>query len=67
MEYDNGKSQTRILEQNIHNLVYAQYDGVGEYDIPEMLPTHIDNLADKDLEEDSKYAIYVKRMKMNLI
>lgn len=46
MQYDNSTNQTRILEQNIHNLVYAQYDGVGEYDIPEMLPAHIDDLAD---------------------
>lgn len=46
MQYDNGKSQTRILEQNIHNLAYAQYEGVGDYDIPMMLPVHIDGLAD---------------------
>ena len=41
MQYDNGKSQTRILEQNIHNLAYAQYEGVGDYDIPMMLPVPI--------------------------
>lgn len=50
MHYDRGKNQTRILEQNIHNLAYAQFDGVGEYDIPEMLPVHIDNLADIPLQ-----------------
>lgn len=44
MHFDGGKSQTRFLEQNILNLSYAQFDGVGEFDIPEMLPTHIDNL-----------------------
>ena len=50
MHFDGGKLQTRILEQNIHNIIYAQYEGVGEYDIPEMLPTHIDNLADIPLQ-----------------
>lgn len=46
MHYDGGKNQTRILEQNILNLSYAQYDGVGEYDFPMMHHTHIDNLKD---------------------
>lgn len=50
MHFDGGKNQTRILEQDIHNLVYAQYDGVGEFDIPEMFPTTIDNLADIPLQ-----------------
>lgn len=50
MYYDGGKHQTRILEQNIHNLVYGMYDGVGEYDFPEMYPVHIDNLADIPLQ-----------------
>lgn len=50
MHYDRGKNQTRILEQNILNLSYAQFDGVGDYDIPEMLPVHIDNLADIPLQ-----------------
>lgn len=50
MHFDGGKHQTRILEQNIHNLVYAQFDGVGEYDIPEMYPVHIDNLVDIPLQ-----------------
>ena len=50
MHFDGGKKQTRILEQDIHNLVYAQYDGVGEFDIPEMFPTTIDNLADIPLQ-----------------
>lgn len=50
MHFDGGKNQTRILEQNIHNLVYAQFDGVGEYDIPEMYPIHIDNLQDIPLQ-----------------
>lgn len=50
MHYDGGKTQTRILEQNILNLTYAQYEGVGKYDIPEMYPVHIDNLADIPLQ-----------------
>ena len=44
MHFDRGRVQTRILEQNIHNLAYAQFDGVGDYDIPELLPVQIDNL-----------------------
>ena len=46
MHYDGGKNQTRILEQNILNLSYAQYEGTGEYDIPMMRQTHVDNLKD---------------------
>ena len=41
VQYDKGKNQTRILEQNIHNLVYAHYTGIGDYDIPEMHPVQI--------------------------
>lgn len=44
MHFDGGKNQTRILEQNISNLVYAQFDGVGEFDMPEMYPVHINDL-----------------------
>lgn len=50
MHYDGGKYQTRILEQNIHNLVYGMFDGVGEYDIPKMYPIHIDDLEDIPLQ-----------------
>lgn len=50
MHYDGGTHQTRILEQNIHNLAYAQFMGVGNYDIPEMLPVHINNLKDIPLQ-----------------
>ena len=50
MHFDRGKSQTRILEQNIHNLVYARFDGCGEYDLPNMYPVHIDNLQDIPLQ-----------------
>ncbi len=50
MHYDRGKNQTRILEQNVHNLVYAEFMGVGDYDIPEMYPVHIDNLKDIPLQ-----------------
>lgn len=50
MHFDGGKHQTRILEQNIHNLVYAQFEGVGEYDFPPMYPVHIDDLADIPLQ-----------------
>lgn len=50
MHYDGSRLQTRILEQNIHNLAYAQFAGVGKYDIPVMLPTHIENLKDIPLQ-----------------
>ena len=46
MHFDGGKNQTRILEQSIHNLVYAQFEGAGEFDIPKMKPVYIDNLKD---------------------
>ena len=38
------------MEQNICNLAYAQFDGDGAYDIPKLLPTHIDNLKDIPLQ-----------------
>lgn len=50
MHYDGGKLQTRILEQNIHNLAYAQFDAEGEFDLPKMLPVHIDNLQSIPLQ-----------------
>ena len=50
MHFDGGKNQTRILEQNIHNLAYAQYEGVGKSDMPEMYPGHNDNLEDIPLQ-----------------
>lgn len=49
MNWDmNDKKTTRFMEQNIHNLAYAQFDGDGKYGIPMMKPTHIDR---KILEE----------------
>jgi len=50
MHFDGGKTSTRFLEQNILNLSYAEYDGVGYYDMPDMFPTHIDNLEDIPLQ-----------------
>ena len=50
MQFDGGKNQTRFLEQNILNLAYAQFKGVGDFDIPELDPIHIDNLADIPLQ-----------------
>lgn len=46
MQFSGDKKSTRFLEQNICNLAYAQFEGDGEYDIPMLLPTHIDNLED---------------------
>lgn len=50
MQFCGDKNSTRFLEQNICNLAYAQFEGDGEYDIPMLLPTHIDNLADIPLQ-----------------
>ena len=50
MRFCGDKNSTRFLEQNICNLAYAQFEGDGEYDIPMLLPTHIDNLADIPLQ-----------------
>ena len=50
MHFDGRKNSTRFLEQNICNLAYAQFPGVGKYDIPEMYPVHIDNLKDIPLQ-----------------
>lgn len=50
MHYDGGKHQTRILEQNIHNLVYGRFEITNEYGFPNMYPAHIDNLKDIPLQ-----------------
>ena len=50
MHYDGGKHQTRILEQNIHNLVYGRFEITNEYGFPNMYPVHIDNLKDIPLQ-----------------
>lgn len=50
MQFDGGKTSTRFLEQNVLNLAYAEYEGVGKYDIPEMKPVEIDNLKDIPLQ-----------------
>ena len=44
MHFEGDKTSTRFLEQNIENLAYAQFEGVGEYGIPEMNPEFIENL-----------------------
>lgn len=44
MHFEGDKTSTRFLEQNIENLAYAQFEGVGEYEIPEMNPEFIENL-----------------------
>lgn len=50
MHYDGGKHQTRILEQNIHNLVYGRFEITNEYGFPNMYPVQIDNLSDIPLQ-----------------
>lgn len=46
MHFEGDYTSTRFLEQNICNVAYAQFEGDGEFDIPKMLPTDIDNLKD---------------------
>lgn len=48
MQYDGTNVQTRIQEQNVLNIVYGNYknDSDGKFEIPKMLPVHIDDLAD---------------------
>lgn len=46
MQFNGDYTSTRFLEQNVCNLAYAQYDGVGEFDIPKLEPIHIENLKD---------------------
>lgn len=50
MHFDGDKNSTRFLEQNVCNLAYAQFPGVGNYDIPEMYPVRIPNLREIPLE-----------------
>ena len=44
MHFTGDKTSTRFLEQNILNLAYAQYEGVGKYDMPLMYPVRINDL-----------------------
>lgn len=50
MQFKGDAHSTRFLEQNLCNLAYAQFPGVGKYDIPEMYPVHINNLKDIPLQ-----------------
>lgn len=50
MHFDGGKLQTRILEQNVLNLSYGQFDSDNEFGIPNMLPTTVENLANTPLQ-----------------
>jgi len=52
MEYNGDKTQTRIQEQNVLNIVYGNYkdDSAGEFEIPMMLPTHIDDIENIPLQ-----------------
>lgn len=47
MIWDGHKSQTRLLEQNILNLSFAQFEGEGEFDMPVVLKTE---LSKEDVE-----------------
>lgn len=47
MIWDGHKSQTRLLEQNILNLSFAQFEGEGEFDMPIVLKT---DLSEEEVE-----------------
>lgn len=42
MHFTGDKESTRFLVMNVHNLAYADYEGVGDYDFPMLLPVDID-------------------------
>lgn len=44
------EDETRFLEQNILNLGYSQFESNNQWGIPDMLPCHIDGLADIPLQ-----------------
>lgn len=52
MEYNGDKKQTRIQEQNVLNIVYGNYkeDSDGIFEIPMMLPVHIDDIENIPLQ-----------------
>lgn len=52
MEYNGDKTQTRIQEQNVLNIVYGNYkdDSAGEFEIPMMLPTYVDDIESIPLQ-----------------
>lgn len=50
MQFTGDKKSTRFLERNICNLAYAQYEGVGLYDMPQLEPVHIDGLENIPME-----------------
>ena len=52
MQYNSDKVQARIQEQNIQNLVYANYKDLSdsEFEIPQMLPVHIEDLKDTPIQ-----------------
>lgn len=39
-EHQEHKENTQNMKENILNLAYAQFEGIGEYDIPQIQPVH---------------------------
>ncbi len=50
MKFAGDKTSTRFLEQNILNLGYAQFEGVGKYDFPQLDSVSVENLEDIPLQ-----------------
>lgn len=44
MHFAGDKTSTRFLEQNIHNLAYAQFDDAGPLGLPALAPVHINDI-----------------------
>lgn len=47
-QHEDNKQKEKFADANILNLERAQYPGVGEYDIPQLSPVHVDELPQID-------------------
>ena len=50
MHFTGDKESTRFVVMNVHNLAYADYEGVGDYEFPMLLPIEI-NLKTLESQE----------------
>ena len=50
MQFNGDRTSTRFMEENICNLSYGQFESSNKWGIPDMLPVHVDDLADIPLQ-----------------
>lgn len=50
MQFSGDRTQTRFLEENICNLAYGQFESSNKWGIPDLLPVHVEDLADIPLQ-----------------